>query len=68
VGICTRGRTETNYHLHPGDRVYINSEHIVQFDTRLARILSPIERLLGVTFLASSTYYNFRYDGNTNNR
>ena len=65
VGICTRGRTETNYQLHPGDRVYINSEHIVEFDTRLARILSPIERLLGVTLLGQSVYYQFRYNGST---
>jgi hypothetical protein len=40
--------------------VYINSEHIVEFDTRLARILSPIERLLGVTLLGNSTVRNVR--------
>jgi polysaccharide biosynthesis/export protein len=66
VGLCTKGRTATNYQLQPGDRVYINSEHIVEFDTRLARILSPIDRLLGTTLLGSSAYYNFRYDGNNN--
>jgi polysaccharide biosynthesis/export protein len=66
VGLCTKGRTATNYQLLPGDRVYVNSEHIVQFDTRLARILSPIDRLLGTTLLGSSAYYNFRYDGNAN--
>jgi polysaccharide biosynthesis/export protein len=68
VGLCTKGRTATNYQLQPGDRVYVNSEHIVQFDTRLARILSPIDRLLGTTLLGSSVYYNFRYDGNNNGR
>jgi polysaccharide export outer membrane protein len=55
VGLTTRGRTATNYQLQPGDRVYINSEAIVEFDTRLARIISPIERLLGVTLLGHST-------------
>jgi polysaccharide export outer membrane protein len=55
AGITTRGRTGTNYQLLPGDRVYINSESIVEFDTRLARVLSPIERLLGVTLLGHAT-------------
>jgi polysaccharide export outer membrane protein len=55
LGITTRGRTSTNYQLLPGDRVYINSEQIVEFDTRLARVLSPIERLLGVTLLGHAT-------------
>ena len=54
-GLTTRGRTVTNYQLMPGDRVYINSESIVEFDTRLARIISPIERVLGVTILGHST-------------
>ena len=54
-GLTTRGRTATNYQLQPGDRVYINSEAIVEFDTRLARIISPIERLLGVTLLGHAT-------------
>ena len=58
VGLCTRGRTATNYQLRPGDRVYINSEHIVEFDTRLARLLSPLERLLGVTLLGNAVIRN----------
>ncbi len=55
VGLTTRGRTATNYQIQPGDRVYINSDAIVEFDTRLARIISPIERLLGVTLLGHAT-------------
>jgi len=54
-GLTTRGRTATNYQLLPGDRVYINSESIIEFDTKLARIISPIERLLGVTLLGHAT-------------
>ena len=55
VGVATRAHTATNYQLHPGDRVYINSEPIIEFDTRLARFLSPIERVLGVTLLGHAT-------------
>jgi polysaccharide biosynthesis/export protein len=54
-GLTSRGRTATNYQLYPGDRVYINSDHLVEFDTRLARIISPIERVLGVTLLGHAT-------------
>lgn len=54
-GITTRGRTATNYQLLPGDRLYVNSESIVEFDTRLARVLSPIERVLGITLLGHAT-------------
>lgn len=54
-GLTTRGQTATNYQLLPGDRVYVHSEGIIEFDTRLARIISPIERVLGVTLLGHAT-------------
>jgi polysaccharide biosynthesis/export protein len=55
VGLTQRGRTATNYQLLPGDRVYVNSDHLVEFDTRLARLLSPIERIFGVSLLGYTT-------------
>src|SRR5262249_21380636 len=55
VSLTTRGQPQTNYQLRPGDRGYINSDSMVEFDTRLARILSPIERLFGVTLLGYTT-------------
>ena len=54
-GLITRAQTATNYQLMPGDRVYINSDPLIRFDTRLALILAPIERVLGVTLLGHST-------------
>jgi polysaccharide biosynthesis/export protein len=54
-GLTTRGRTATNYQLLPGDRVYINSDSLVEFDTHLARFISPIERVLGITLLGHAT-------------
>lgn len=54
-GLATRGRTATNYQLLPGDRVYINCDPLIAFDTRLALVLAPIERVLGVTLLGHST-------------
>lgn len=55
VGITQHGVTQTNYQLMPGDRVYVKAERLVTLDTRLARIISPVERLFGVTLLGTTT-------------
>lgn len=56
--------TRTNYQILPGDRVFVKSYHMTQVDTTLARVLAPIERLLGVTLLGTSTVRTI--NGNTN--
>jgi polysaccharide export outer membrane protein len=58
------GDTATNYQLMPGDRVFVAAYPLVTADTQLARIISPIERLLGVTLLGSSTVNSIRTDPN----
>jgi polysaccharide export outer membrane protein len=60
--VSALGDTGTNYQLMPGDRVYVAAQHLVAADTFLARVLSPIERLLGVTLLGSYTYRELRGD------
>jgi polysaccharide export outer membrane protein len=54
-GITRRGQVKTNYQLLPGDRVYILSQPLTKFDTYFARVLSPIQRGLGVTLLGVGT-------------
>jgi polysaccharide export outer membrane protein len=53
VGISTRGTTDTNYQIFPGDRIYVKANVMVTVDTFLARFLSPMERVLGFTLLGS---------------
>jgi polysaccharide export outer membrane protein len=66
--ITQRGRTNTNYQLMPGDRVYVMGAPLVTTDTYLARFLSPIERILGVTLLGRTTARAFQPGGlNSNN-
>jgi polysaccharide biosynthesis/export protein len=60
VAITRRGRTETNYQLFPGDRLYVEADPLVTFDTQLARIISPMERLFGVTLLGNGTVQSLR--------
>ena len=54
IGITERGITTTNYQIMPGDRIYVKAQKIITIDTALARMLSPIERLLGVTLLGAN--------------
>src|SRR5204862_5512953 len=54
IGITQHGITLTNYQVMPGDRIYVKAQKLVTIDTALARVISPIERVFGVTLLGSS--------------
>jgi polysaccharide export outer membrane protein len=67
-GITQRGDVTTNYQVMPNDRIYVKAKAIVTVDTALARLLSPVERLFGVTLLGSTTVNSIRNGGfGTNN-
>lgn len=51
--------TSTNYQLLPGDRLYVQRDPFVTFDTRLAKFISPIERVLGFSILGAETATRF---------
>ncbi|HTQ40342.1 MAG TPA: polysaccharide biosynthesis/export family protein [Pirellulales bacterium] len=65
--ISQRGDATTNYQLLPGDRVYVAEDKLVSLDNCLAKIISPIERVFGITLLGSSTVFNLKNGGNGNN-
>jgi polysaccharide biosynthesis/export protein len=58
------GSGATNYQVFPGDRIYVGSDPWVKTDSWLAKRLAPVERLLGVTFLGSSTVNSIRNKNN----
>jgi polysaccharide export outer membrane protein len=64
-GITQRGDTSTNYQVFPGDRVYVQADRLIATDSFLAKLLAPVERILGVTLLGSSTVNSIR-NGNNN--
>jgi polysaccharide export outer membrane protein len=64
-GITRDGRTETNFQLMAGDRVYVQAQALVTLDNWLAKIISPMERLFGITLLGNSTVISLR-DPSTN--
>jgi polysaccharide export outer membrane protein len=53
--ITRLGSSAKNYQVLPGDRIYVDSRPIIAADTFLGRALAPIERILGITLLTSST-------------
>lgn len=54
-GIVRRGQTATNYQILPGDRLYVRADHLVTFDTCVAKLVSPFERIFGWTILGNGT-------------
>lgn len=66
VAITQHGVAQTNYQLMPGDRVYVKAQKIFRVDRFLQKALSPIERLLGITLLGSSTVNNISGRGLSN--
>src|SRR5262249_34860790 len=44
-----QGITRTNYQVLPGDRIYVQSQKIISVDNALAKFLSPVERVFGIT-------------------
>ena len=47
-GITQHGDMTTNWQVMPGDRIYLQADPIRVFDSNLAKVLSPIQRLLSV--------------------
>lgn len=64
VGITQHGLTETNYQIMPGDRIYVKAQRLVTIDTAMARVISPIERIFGITLLGASTVNQIQGRGN----
>jgi polysaccharide biosynthesis/export protein len=54
------GSTATNYQIFPGDRIYVFANPLIAFDNRMAQVLAPVERLLGITLLGTFTFRNFQ--------
>lgn len=62
--IIDEGDTSTNYQLLPGDRVVVKALPVVAVDVRLSRFIAPIERVLSVVLLGSTTVNTIRTDPN----
>ena len=68
VSITKGGTTATNYQVLPGDRVFISEDDLVASNNMLAKMIAPVERLLGVIGLGASTIRNTETMGRNYNR
>ncbi|MDR2344949.1 MAG: polysaccharide biosynthesis/export family protein [Planctomycetaceae bacterium] len=54
VDVTAYAGTHTNYQLLPGDRVFVVEDRWVTTDGVLARIIAPMERVMGFSLLTAS--------------
>ena len=58
-GITAEASYCTNYQLMPGDRIFIEEDKLVAFDTKLSKIIAPMERVMGFALLGAQTATRF---------
>jgi polysaccharide export outer membrane protein len=49
--IAAGGGACTNYQVLPGDRVFIEQDHMIALDSWVSKMLNPFERIFGTTLL-----------------
>ena len=55
LAVTQRGDIKTNYQILAKDRLYVSEDKLVALDTMLGKVLSPFERIFGVTLLGTQT-------------
>jgi polysaccharide export outer membrane protein len=53
--ITAQGSNDTNYQILPGDRIFVAEDRMVAFDTSLAKLTAPLERVMGFVLLGTGT-------------
>lgn len=53
--IARGGHVATNYQVLPGDRIYVKADDLITFDTFVAKITAPFERIFGFVLLGNGT-------------
>jgi polysaccharide export outer membrane protein len=59
VAVTAYGMPQTNYQLLPGDRVFVVESRWVAADGMLARVIAPLERIMGFSLLGATTATRF---------
>jgi polysaccharide biosynthesis/export protein len=62
------GSTATNYQIMPGDRVFVAGDTMIAANNWLTKMTAPIEKLLGVASLSTSTARSWETLGRNYNR
>ncbi len=67
-GIAQGAKTDTNYQLLPGDRLFIAEDELLTFANVVSKVTAPVERIAGIASLGSSTIRSFQTMGRGYNR
>jgi len=59
VAITAQASTATNYQILPGDRVFVAEDKLIAFDTGLAKLTAPLERIMGFALMGVGTTSRF---------
>lgn len=62
------GRTDTNYQILPGDRIYVVDDSVVAANRAIGVLGSPIKIVLGIASLGASTVQSAEVTGRDYNR
>ncbi|MFG0261147.1 MAG: polysaccharide biosynthesis/export family protein [Novipirellula sp. JB048] len=57
--VTERGSANTNFQLMPGDRLFVQEDHMVALDNKLAKMFAPLERIMGFSLLSVGTATRF---------
>jgi polysaccharide export outer membrane protein len=58
-GITAEAAYCTNYQLMPNDRIFIEEDKMVAWDTKLSKVIAPFERIMGFSLLGAQTATRF---------
>jgi len=58
-GITAEANYGTNYQLMPDDRIFIEEDKMVAWDTKLSKVIAPFERIMGFSLLGAQTTTRF---------
>ena len=62
-----QGRSDTNYQLLPGDRLFVKAYPMTTFDTGLARTLAPVPVPFGFRATRAGTVQTLQFQGGNGN-
>ena len=68
VAITKGASAATNYQIMPGDRVFVAEDNMIAANSWLTKMTAPVERLLGMASLGTSTARSWETLGREYNR
>ena len=55
TAITQGARTETNYQILPGDRIFIAEDRLLAINSFVTKVINPVERVFGFSLLSGQT-------------